>query len=238
MFEELMFKLTNEDVLDSNIQGNTMTSHAFDDDLYEFVYMEDLVDKSGYQDKNLNQLASTTNNELEPIYGDCALVRTIYNTESGSLVNVSIDLQDICDLVMSNFYHTGVMIDISNTMLELIFSGDNPNMMIGNKFNKMEPINVFGLTLVGYVEENTSINEVNEIASTLYGKEIKARVFFTMLCPITNKKYCDITIKTIKRLLKILTFAETDMEKINNLNRELLDDKIKNPFFLIKKYSV
>jgi hypothetical protein len=59
-----------------------------------------------------------------------------------------------------------------------------------------------------------------------------------MLCPLTNKKYSDITIQTIKRILKILSYEKTDMEKINMLNAELSGDKVKNPFFLLKKYSV
>jgi hypothetical protein len=123
-------------------------------------------------------------------------------------------------------------------MLELSFSGDNPNMIIGTGFMKMDPINVFGLTIVGYVEEKPVNTKLNEVASNIYGKEINARVFFTMLCPITNKKYSNITIQTIKRILKILSYEKTNTDKINMLNTELSGDKVKNPFFLLKKYSV
>ena len=231
MFEELMVKITNNSE-DPNIQGNTIFAFASDDDLYELVYMEDLVTQAHATDANLNQLASMSNNDLEPLFGSCGLIRTIYDVETGKYVNKSISISDVSELVLANFYHKGVIINQDSEMLELSFSGDNPNMIIGNGFMKMDPINVFGLTIVGYVEEKPSNNKLNEVASNIYGKEINARVFFTMLCPITNKKYSDITIQTIKRILKILSYEKTNIDKINMLNSELSGDKVKNPFFL------
>jgi hypothetical protein len=237
MFEELMVKITNNSE-DTNIQGNTIFAFASDDDLYELVYMEDLVTQSHATNDNLNQLASMSNNDLEPLFGSCGLIRTIYDVKTSTYVNKSISITDVSNLVMANFYHSGVIINQDGEMLELVFSGDNPNMIIGTGFMKMDPINVFGLTIVGYIEEKPISNKLNEVASNLYGREINARVFFTMLCPLTNKKYSDITIQTIKRILKILSYEKTDMEKINMLNAELSGDKVKNPFFLLKKYSV
>ena len=237
MFEDLMVKITNN-TEDPNIQGNTIISFASDDDMYELVYMEDLVTQSHATNDNLNQLASMTNNDLEPLFGSCGLIRTVYDSTTNTYINESISIADVGNLVLSNFYHSGVLIDQNNTMLELSFSGDNPNMIIGTGFMKMDPINVFGLTIIGYIEEKPVNTKFNEVASNIYGKEINARVFFTMLCPITNKKYSNITIQTIKRILKILSYEKTNTDKINMLNTELSGDKVKNPFFLLKKYSV
>jgi hypothetical protein len=54
MFEDLMVKITNN--TDDNFQGNTITSFASENDLYELIYIEDLVTQSHATEDNLNQL--------------------------------------------------------------------------------------------------------------------------------------------------------------------------------------
>lgn len=232
MFENLMINITNNDIgdkLHESLQGNTLLSFATDDEMYELVYLENINVK--YLDSKLNQLASMSNIELEPIYGTSALLKTTY--ENGNLINKQININDITKLIIWNFYHSGVMINTDETMLELLFPGDNPNITIGKNFKQLNPINIFGLVIVGYNEEN---NFSNKLASALYGIEIKGRVYITTLCPITNKKFWNITIITINNILKLL--ADTNNDKLDMINKELMDDKFKNPFFLIKKYCV
>jgi hypothetical protein len=271
MFEELMVNITkNND--DECLQGNTLLSYANDDNMYELVFLENI--KKEYNDNELNQFASISNIELAPVYGDCGIVKTCY--ENGSLINKQMNINDIIQIIMGNFYHSGVMINTDGTMLELDFPGDNPNIKIGPKFKQQSPINVFGLVLVGYFEDydqtqaqaqaqvqdkvqdkvqdqaqlgqlanssnsansanSANSSKSNNLASILYGIPINGRVYITTLCPITNKRFWSLSITTIKNLIKLL--SNTDNEKIKMLNKELLDDKLTNPFFLIKKYCV
>ena len=231
-FEELMIFITKENTADT-MQGNTMLSYADDDNMYELVYLEDLIIEQ--QDNVLNQFASMSNVEMLPVYGTCGLIKTSY--EDGELVNKMIEKEDINKIVMTNFYHTGVMINTDGSMLEIDFSGDKPFMFIGNSFKQLNPINLFGLTTVVYNEEDVTSN-INSVASIIYGSELKGRVFFTTLCAITNKKFWNFTKKSINNILRLLDKNITSDDKMNSLNKELMDDKLKNPFFLIKKYSI
>jgi hypothetical protein len=231
--EDLMVEIINNEE-DENMQGNTLLMFADHESMYEIVFMEQIgIEKS---DNELNQLASISNIELAPIYGNVAIVKSSY--QNGKLTNKLITEQDITKLIINNFYHLGVMINPDGSTLELEFTGDNPNITIGGNFIQVIPFQMFGLTLVGYKEVGT---EINHIASKLYGSEIKGRFYVSTLCPITNKRFWGINSEMLKGLIKLLEYSEGTIEEraiIEKLNNELSDDKLKNPFFLIKKYCV
>lgn len=231
--EDFMIQIT-ENSEDDNLQGNTLLMFADENSMYEVVFMEQVgINKS---DTELNQIASISNIELAPIYGNVSIVKTSYI--DGKLKNVLITEEDVINLIINNFYHNGVMINSDNSTVELEFSGDNPNIVIGGKFKQLAPIQMFGLTLVGYNEDGV---EINNLASKLCGKEIKGRFYVTSLCPITNNRFWGLNYNIVENLLKLINLSEgTPEEKkvIEKLNNELSDDKLKNPFFLIKKYCV
>jgi hypothetical protein len=204
--------------------------------MFEIIFMEELgVDKN---DDILNQFGSISNIELSPIYGKIAIVKTSY--KNGELKNSLINDNDINEIIVNNFYHTGIMINSDGSLLELEFSGDNPNLTIGGNFKQMDSLSLFGLVLIGYNETNTT-NEINKIASKIYGKEIRGRIFLTTMCPITNKRFWSLNIDIFNNIFKLVSYLDGTQEqknKINELEKELTDDKLKNPFFLIKKYCV
>ena len=88
---------------------------------------------------------------------------------------------------------------------------------------------IFGFTFVCYVEDG---NVVNQIVSNLFGKEYKGRVYITLLCINTNKKFWNLTKQTINDIIEI----NKNLEKVNLLEKELDNNKFTNPFFLLKKY--
>lgn len=231
--EDLMVELTcNTD--DETLQGNTLLMYANSNSMYEVVFMEQIgINKS---DDELNQLASISNIELSPIYGNVAIVKTVYT--NGELQQSTITTEDINELIINNFYHKGVLISVTGSLIELEFSGDNPNIMIGTHFKMLSPLSLFGLTLVGYNEVG---EELNELASKLYGMEIKGRFYVSIMCPITNKRFWSLSIDFLNNLIKLLDYSSGTPEqqhKINELEKELSDEKLKNPFFLVKKYCV
>jgi hypothetical protein len=231
--EDLMIEITNNEE-DERLQGNTLLIFADNESMYEIVFMENLGIE--YLDNDLNQLASISNIELAPIYGNVSIVKSSY--QNGKLTNKLITEQDIIKLVTSNFYHMGVMINPDGSTFELEFSGDNPNIMIGGNFSQLNPFQMFGLMLVGYNEKGT---EINHLASKLYGNEIKGRFYVGILCPISNKRFWGINLDILKGLIKLIDYSEGTIEQkaiIQKLNNELADDKLKNPFFLIKKYCI
>ena len=231
--EDLMVEITGNSV-DESLQGNTLLMFADSESMYEVVFMEQVgITKS---DDDLNQLASISNIELAPIYGNVAIVKSSYF--DGKLTNGLIKEEDIINLITNNFYHNGVMINCDSSTTELEFAGDNPNIVIGGNFKQLAPFQMFGLTLVGYNEQGM---EINNLASKLYGSEIKGRFYVTSLCPITNNRFWGINLDIIQNLIKLINFSEGTVEEklvIDKINNELSDDKLKNPFFLIKKYCV
>lgn len=231
--EDLMVEITGNSE-DDSLQGNTLLMFADNESMYEVVFMEQVGVVNS--DTDLNQLASISNIELAPIYGNVAVVKTSYI--DGKLKNVTITEEDVINLITNNFYHGGVMMNCDGTTTELEFSGDNPNIMIGGNFKQLAPFQMFGLTLVGYNEQGT---EINNLASKLYGNEIKGRFYVAILCPITNNRFWGIDLNIVENLIKLIKFSEGTAEEkeiIEKLNNELSDDKLKNPFFLIKKYCV
>lgn len=229
LLEELMIQITSNNN-DKDMQGNTLLIYGDDEKMYEIIYLEDLVKEQ--IDDNLNEFCSISNIELEPVYYESCIIKTVY--ENNIYKNVKIDLNDIVEIAINNFYHIGVMINEDNSMIEITFSGDNPITIIGSNFIKQEAINIFDFIVVPYLESKDT-NLYNNNGSNLLGKEVSNRLFILLLCPINHKKIWNINSKTILALLDILD----DKDKINKLYKDIeKNDKINNPFFLIKKYCI
>jgi hypothetical protein len=236
--EDLMVEITREREDDEEIQGNTLLLYSNSDAMYETIFMENISKETN--DKELNQLGSISNIELAPIYGNIAIIKSSFLEDK--LVNTQITWEDLFELIVNNFYHWGVMINPDGTKLPIEFTGDNPNITIGNNFKQLPAFQLFGLSLVGYSEQlSMNDNLLNEDASKLMGTDIKGRFFITTLCPITSKRFWSLNIDIFNCILKLLDYLGGNDEQkkiIEKLNKELDEDKLKNPFFLIKKYCV
>jgi len=208
-----------------NLQGNTVLLYANENEMYELFHMEDL--RKTYSDDELNELASITNIHLLPIYWGCGVFKTNYS--KGILKGDEIKKIDLAKIFIQNYYHIGIIINLDNKMQEIEFTGEDPFKIIGNNFIQSNVVNIMGFNFCPYIEKS---NIVNNLASKLLGIEIKGRVFISLLCPTTNKKFWNINISTINNIIKIL-----ENKNLNELiNKEInITDKDINPFFLIKK---
>ena len=132
LLEEIMLSLTDNNKISekSGLQGNTLLLHSNDYYYYETMYLENLRDSKLKKDDDVNQLVSISNIELEPILDSAVIVKTGYS--DGNPVSKLITLDDITEIVVSNFYHVGVVINEDGTMIELKYSGDNPTLILGN----------------------------------------------------------------------------------------------------------
>jgi hypothetical protein len=203
---------------------------ADDNNMYEVFYMEDLTRSKILSDDDLNEYASLTNIYLLPIYWGCGIFKSTYI--DGKLKGDPIDKQDVAKIYIGNHYYRGVLINTNGDMQEIEFTGENPNKVIGTGFTQSKTVDIIGFSILAFFEKSNNI-EKNIIASKLFGKDISGRVFITLLCPVTNKKYWSIKIETIKNMLIILE-NET---KINDIYKEIdSENKYINPFYLLKKY--
>lgn len=224
-YEELFVQLTNNDNKDDGSQGNTQVLFADKTSMYEMVHLENFNIK--YEESQMNQFATVSNPELKPIYGNCAIIKTLY--ENGEYVISDVNPEDISKVFMNNFYHDGVMIDVKDNMIDVQFAGTEPNNFIGSLFKPYSSVEIFGLHLVPFIEEG---DKINNIASKLLGTQIKGRVYMTTLCAPNNTKFWNLCKKDIEDILDINNYPD----KVKEINNEFVNNKFTNPFFLLKKY--
>lgn len=248
LLEDLMLNITeekerNDENEENEKQGNTLLMYANENEMYECVFMEIFTKQQN--ENELNQIGSISNIELSPIYGPIGIIKSSYKNrnEHNKLEMDVIEKNDVINLMIRNFYHKGIMIYTDKKMQEIEFAGDNPNVIIGEKFKQKNTFNIYGLVLVGYNDNdnNNGNEEINEIATKLVGEEIKGRYYITTLCPITNKRFWDINEEILTMILKLIDYEtgnENEKEIIKKIQKELDDDKLINPFYIIKKYCI
>jgi hypothetical protein len=236
LMEDLILKITSV-ANNTNLQGNTLMMYANDDEMYELFHMEDLTQTIRSSGIELNEYGSLTNIFLQPVCWTCGIFKSTYKT--GKIQMDRITKSDVSKLFISNYYHKGVMVNPDKTMIEIEFTGEEPFRMIGNNYTQSTTIDLFGFSIVSWIEKinNTNLttdsNQFNEIASKILGSETYGRVFFSLVCPNTNKKFWDITIKTIENISKVIGNKEIE----NQIQKEVEMAEINiNPFYIIKKH--
>lgn len=228
-----------EDKIDVNNQGNTILAYGDSKKAYEIVYNEFFNNEdAGKMPDIINEFGSITNIDMVPIYGSCALLKTVYiydknsnNKSKGELKLSTITKNDVYELLVNTFYHNGVLINTDGTMTELIFSGEDPCYMIGSSFKISDTVQILELSWSIFVEKDGT--DDNIIVSEFMNKPIKGRVFITVLCPVTNKKFINITLNEFKEILDLLK----DKNKVKCINKDFMENINVNPFFLINKYK-
>ena len=228
----LVENILDKIVKDENSSANTILLYANDDNMYELIYVNDSNKRELvhiYDDTN--ELGSISNVNLEVIYNDGCIIKTNYT--NGILTNSIITNNDLLDIVDNIFFHTGVLISEEGVMTEITYTSDTPNLIIGDEFIKYKTFNILDLTILLYVEKDN--NKINNIVSKLVNEEIKGRVFITLLSLVSGNRIWNIKKTTIENTLKIID----DSIRYNNIINELgKDEKIKNPFFFIKKNCI
>jgi hypothetical protein len=226
LLEQIMMDITEENQ-STEMQGNTLLVYCNDNYYFEVIYLENMVNLER-DISEINELATISNIETEPILKDCAIIKTGY--ADGKPVCKEITREDIFEIVVNNFYHTGLLINEDGTMKEIKYSGDNPLLIMGNTFTKGQIGDVLGITMLPWVEVKGT--KENIVASKILGMGVKGRVFLMTFCPITNKKHWNFTQQIAEDILKILADPEKTKQiyaEIEKLNKNV------NPFYLIKK---
>ncbi len=219
VFEILISKNTQEES-----QGNTLIVYSDINEMIEIIFIEK---DENFEDNELNEFASISNYDLQPIYNCCALFKTSY--KNNNIKNTMLTLKDIENILYNNFYHIGLLVDCDKNTKEIIFSGDLPHNFIGSSFKLGENFERLGLHLALFVEDG---NKINELVSKLRGTETKGRVYITLLNPPYNKKFGNFTKELFDVILKILE----NKEIVKKIEDEVLNDKLDNAYMIINKY--
>ena len=229
--DELINEILEKIQTNENYNGNTILVYADDENMYELVYLDDFQKREMEKVYDeTNELSSIININLEVIYNRSCIVKTNYT--DGILKPSIITRDNFNDIINNIFYHDGVLVMPTGEMKEIRYTTEIPNKVIGNEFKKYKTINVLDFTLLLYTED---VGDKNELIYRLIGEEIKGRVFITLLCPISMQRIWNIKKRTIERILEILD----DNILYNNITDDISkDEKVKNPFFFIKKKCI
>jgi hypothetical protein len=221
---EVLELLISKNPQEDDSQGNTIIVYSDINEMIEVLFIEK---DENFEDCELNEFASISNYDLQPIYNCCALFKTNYR--DNKIKNKLINLKDIEKIMYNNFYHVGLLVDCDGNTKEIVFSGDIPHNFIGSSFKLGENFERLGLHLALFVEEGS---RVNEIASKICGAETKGRVYITLLNPPFNKKFGNFTKELLDIILKVLN----NNENVKKIEKEVMDDKMDNAFMIINKY--
>ncbi len=235
--DDIMFSIydnTNTDInINTNnnnkpIDANTITIYANENITYEIVYIEHKNENKN--NECLNHFASISNMNLLPMYRTIALIKTDYS--SGINKNCIITKNDIYKIIMHNFYHVGVMVDIDgDNIIEITYSSEYPYKKIGNNFMKYDVVNIFGMNFIVYYDENKNKNK-NENASIFCNKDIYCRIFISLLSYEKSKKIWDVSKCLITKIIEI----KKNNELFNKINDEIIKLPCENYLSLIAKY--
>lgn len=223
IYDSLEFLSKNDS---ENYQGNTLYAFADNKYCYEIIYSEFF---NNVNNNELNQFASISNIETEPIYKDCILLKSSYN--NGKYIMENIDINDVVKIVTANFYHKCVVIDTNNNINNVEFTGENPLNFIGHTFKELGKFEILGFNFLIYNEPS---DVKNDIASNLLNTNINGRICITLLTPINNKKFWNITDSDIFNIINILKTPE-NIQLVNNEQDQ--ESKNFNPFVTLDKYS-
>lgn len=230
LIEDLILKIESDSNNNPNIQGNTLMMYANDNSVYELFYMEDLTKK--IPESELNEFGSITNIFLQPVCWTCGIFKSSYG-DDGSIYADIITKSDVIKLYIQNYYHKGQMLNPDGSITDIEFTGENPSNVIGNNFVQSNTLDLFGFNLIPWIEKTSqTTTQLNEKASKIMGSEIYSRVFLTIVCPNTNKKFWDISSTTIDSILKIIDNKEIQ----DKMHQEIEQAEINiNPFYFVKK---
>ena len=234
LMEDLILKITSNSS-NKNLQGNTLMMYADENSMYELFYMEDLT--QSIPSNELNEFGSLSNIFLQPVCWTCGIFKSSYDNSDTKIYPDIISKSDVGKLFIHNFYHVGLMLNTDNTMVEIEFTGQDPYKMIGNNYTQSNTFDLLGFNFVPWIEksDDKSSVQLNTNATKLLGSETYGRVFIALVCPNTNKKFWNITIKTMNKILSIIA----DDDRYNKISKELEVKELNlNPFYLLKKHSI
>ena len=225
LLEEILIKIgQNTDSVD----GGSLILNGYKNHMYQMIYLEEknFFDKSKNADHELlNEYCTLSNIDIKPIYNDAAIIKISY--DDGVMKNDIIKKEDIINIFLSNYYHTGILVDTNGNLQEIEFTEDGPNFVIGNNFKLIDSINILGFTFMPYLEIGSKLNE---IATKLMGKEIKGRLFLTLVCPNSYKKLWSIDKETLEKIVYLLD-DDSNFKKFES-DREDINF---NPYYNLKK---
>lgn len=224
---DLIEKITSTIQKNENLQGNTILLFATINEMYELFHMDDLTSK--ISEDELNEFGVMSNIHLMPVYWSCGILKSTYYSDK--IILSEINKKDIINIIIKNYYHIGVLIDTNDNLLEIEFTDEEPLRVIGTNFKRLSVYNIIGFNFVVYIDDSSVINKK---ASIILNKEIKGRVFLSLLCPSTQKKLWDIDTKTIENIITVLSNKELNIK----IEKELEIDSVNiNPFYLLTKTS-
>ena len=226
--ENLMEKVHGLIELDESHLGDVKDCYECEDYIYQVIYM-----MNHHEDTNLNEkenlLGSMLTLDKRLFFGKAILFRIKHSSLNDEENNyISTNKSNVLELIMNNYYHTGITIDVDNKFNQVYFNNEmklvNPEnnwSEVNNEFNFMtnkeygfQYKEILGFSL-NFIFKSTEEGKANEPISRLLEGVVKGNGI--IISPYNENNYYDITVKDVINMLKLyqeLNYKELDYEKI------------------------
>jgi len=229
--------------LDDKHFGDVRDSYEDPNNLYQIMF-KSISQYDTSKDLKSNVLGSLITNEKELIYGSVVLFKTNLPKENFDMKNISVEVDDLINLIMNNIYHTGVYIDEENRINQIFFNNEHKfvdpllNFNICNKHEQIMKSEQYGFRnnevlkySLQFIFDMNSHNNINEPMSRIMCAPIRGKGVIISPCENDNSFY-DISKDDIINLLKLSPNYQLKTS-------ELLDEKNIEGLKLIKnKYRI
>lgn len=228
--------------LDEFHYGDVKDCYECEDYLYQIIYM---LSHNEDTDLKENLLGSSLTFEKRLFLGNAVLFRIKHSSLNDNENNfLSTNKENILELLMNNYYHTGVTISSDNKFNQIFFNNklqivdqDSNWSVINSEFNFLtnkdygfQYKEILGYKL-NFVFKSNDVDKTNEPISRLLEGVVKGNGI--IISPYSENDFYDITVKDIHNLLKLssdLNYKEIDYEKIgvdSKSKYQIVADRIK-----------
>jgi hypothetical protein len=260
IFEFISFKETKQEILmdtivealrlpelGNNIHPETRSCYEDDKYLYQICYISAPV---GIEE-NINNISMQLVDNITNIVGDAVLIKHRIK-EDRTAVCESITMWNIVNILQNRLIHNCVEIDTSGNInnIKFIYSPVEWKKVDEIKNIRYNEIQVFDSVLMFFIELNPISNEINELASIMFNKNILGSVVVALRKNTDEAShrrfdFIDICDKDIAKLVKVIFGYNYDRketqntDKIKNFYTSLVDDyyKYKDIDYDIKKIN-
>jgi hypothetical protein len=164
----------------------------------------------------LNGISNILCNNKYKIYGKSVIVKYKINSDL-ILTMESLNFRELLDVFINKKIHKGVIINTNKELKDVDYVGFPLSWLYPELQNnyKYYELDIFDKIFMFYIEIKPEINEINELASLLYGSLVKGRVFIAIREKPTDVRmmqymYYNITSEYINKLLCL--FEDKNLE--------------------------
>lgn len=188
---------------------NAITNKCYETSeyIYEICFMD--IPKEHKDNSTYNQIATTLDVTTEHIFGNAILLKTYLPLKNMDMNLVSVNKDDIKEILEARVNHLGVFIDTDGNLKQISFRDikSKLNELLDEDIKNLEKIEIPFLKhnfIMFYCKD--SLDEENSLVKDIAQKKVCGDVFIISM--LTESIYTNILIDEVKKMLAISKLGE------------------------------